>query len=1656
MAGEFTKRVENQQTIWTCTRCNQDIFSVPKPRAHICGEHQQPQIPQPLRTPASSSNTPLRTPTSTPRRPTPSSEPNSLFHQPPPGYRAQFPAQHVVDAAAWHQAQMLQAEQQKQMMLLIQQHNQDMMKMQQAQVKLQQDQLKRQQEVDEERMNRMMEALQTQKQDKRVKCPKWEKDENPKHFFSRLRRWDTIDKGKGKYLLFIEALQESGRLKEKLRVELEEQNGLLDPDDENIIKLVIEKLETWYGKTRIHEACEAWKEFKNIKRNVEEPIDDFLLRFDTIESKLKSAATELPAMITTLNLLESVNVSSDQKQNILVNVKVENNDTILDDLKRSLRLLKGNLIEGKKEEEDDEVNFNRNKSFRQSKSRSKSRGRFQSRSFSRRRERDDEDKDSFRNHQRGRSRERSYRDNRRTYSGARRSYSRNLSRDDRGDSRGRYEHESVNLVIRGSEDEQKLMEEEKNMMILDSGTTKTVAGSQWMKDYIDTRDQEQLKDISKRPERRYFRFGNSVRYPSYEEISIPLQLGRLETFIKVSVVNAPIPLLLGRKDFKRLGLTINFETETVFVSKFSEIFSLETTLQNHLALPLADAETLDDGVFIIDECNNVDRKKKIQKIHQVLAHPKADILKRFFKNSSDNSKDILELVDEVSEECDICRRFRKTPSRPKVGLPVANDFNQCIALDLRERICNKEYILYCICTFSRLTRGVIIKDKKPSTIVRGILDCWVLGKGIGPGMPAKFLFDNGGEFNNSEVIDLAEKHGINMHAVTAAHSPFSNGLCEKNHEVVDRMMAKMIAGDEKLKVSDALAHALFAKNAEPNNKGFSSFQIVYGTNPTIPGITNSTPPSLSEEFSSNLVRKHLERIDQAREAFRKADNDEKIKRALKSRINSYTSEVFETGDKVYFKEKDKTEWSGPAVVIGHEGKIVFLKYGNNLRRVHMSKIIRLGKEFCKEEKAVDIKQEETEKDEKEIPNTVRVDEMEHATRLENENKPNLRPRRKVAYRRPDRSRRIIFKKTPEEPWVKALVTQVGPKTGTNQFKTILRLDNFDEVSVDFSEKEIIWEYEKFLCEACDKVFETKRGLRMHLSKSHEALDKTERNVKTVTFDEKSYLIENEEKEEDVRKLQLRFKEVTEERDKNEKWRKDAAKNDNECVYYAEIKETPENTEEVQKAKLKELENFDKYDAFEEVLFKDQEVLGTRYVLTEKPDKSIKARFVVKGFQEEFDDASDSPTSSRETVKVFLAVAANEGWKVECSDVRSAFLQSDTIDRDVFVEPPPERRKEGFIWKLKKPCYGLDDASRKWFLSFKKTLQNLGMTQSKREYCLFLYHKHEKLEGFLIFHVDDIISAGSENFKGIMEQLRVKYNFGKVEKGNFTFTGLNISQETCSDIKLFQKEFINKLETPEYEAKNPEDYLLCDDNRMLRKTQGQLSWLASQTRPDISFDSFYLSTVLNSAKLRDAKMSKKVIKKVKQEEVNLKFNHLGKHEDLHLEIFSDASLGNVETGMHTKSAMGYFICLANKNLDISPLHWKSCVIDKVAEDIKTAETLALEKALDDAIHFSNLITEIYTGQATKNTMPIIANIDSKSLLESIYSTKKVKRKTMRVVISSLQQQLQKGVLTEIRHCKSKDNTADIFTKKGVNPNRILEVLRKGSLTTEARSTNETPG
>ena len=74
---------------------------------------------------------------------------------------------------------------------------------------------------------------------------------------------------------------------------------------------------------------------------------------------------------------------------------------------------------------------------------------------------------------------------------------------------------------------------------------------------------------------------------------------------------------------------------------------------------------------------------------------------------------------------------------------------------------------------------------------------------------------------------------------------------------------------------------------------------------------------------------------------------------------------------------------------------------------------------------------------------------------------------------------------------------------------------------------------------------------------------------------------------------------------------------------------------------------------------------------------------------------------------------------------------------------------------------LNDASRKWFQSTSAYLLSLGMKQSMGDNCFFYYRKNDKLEGLIIIHVDDYLSAGSDIFQqDIISDLRKRYQFGK--------------------------------------------------------------------------------------------------------------------------------------------------------------------------------------------------------------------------------------------------------------------------------------------------------
>jgi len=49
--------------------------------------------------------------------------------------------------------------------------------------------------------------------------------------------------------------------------------------------------------------------------------------------------------------------------------------------------------------------------------------------------------------------------------------------------------------------------------------------------------------------------------------------------------------------------------------------------------------------------------------------------------------------------------------------------------------------------------------------------------------------------------------------------------------------------------------------------------------------------------------------------------------------------------------------------------------------------------------------------------------------------------------------------------------------------------------------------------------------------------------------------------------------------------------------------------------------------------------------------------------------------------MMIAIAANEGWGLRSIDISAAFLQGREMDREVYVQPPPEIAMPGTVWKL---------------------------------------------------------------------------------------------------------------------------------------------------------------------------------------------------------------------------------------------------------------------------------------------------------------------------------------------------------------------------------------
>ena len=282
--------------------------------------------------------------------------------------------------------------------------------------------------------------------------------------------------------------------------------------------------------------------------------------------------------------------------------------------------------------------------------------------------------------------------------------------------------------------------------------------------------------------------------------------------------------------------------------------------------------------------------------------------------------------------------YTRIPARPVVAMPMASAFNEKVCMDLK-RWKNK-WILHMIDMFTRFTVSVFIGSKQASEVVDKILKCWISIFGV----MGAILTDNGGEFIADETREVASILNIEL-CTTGAESPFQNGLCERNHSIIDTMLMKLQEENRQTSSDVLLCWANTAKNALQMWHGFSSYQLVFGQNPRLPNVMSENLPALSGVTSSEVLSVHLNALHAARRAFVQSEAEERVRRALRSKIRA-SETFFQPGDRDYYKREGQEKWLRPGKVVFQDGKVIFVRHGSVFVRVSANRLVPAVKQFA--------------------------------------------------------------------------------------------------------------------------------------------------------------------------------------------------------------------------------------------------------------------------------------------------------------------------------------------------------------------------------------------------------------------------------------------------------------------------------------------------------------------------------------------------------------------------------------------------------------------------------------------------------------------------------------------------------------------------------------
>jgi hypothetical protein len=383
-------------------------------------------------------------------------------------------------------------------------------------------------------------------------------------------------------------------------------------------------------------------------------------------------------------------------------------------------------------------------------------------------------------------------------------------------------------------------------------------------------------------------------------------------------------------------------------------------------------------------------------------------------------------------------------------------------------------------------------------------------------------------------------------------------------------------------------------------------------------------------------------------------------------------------------------------------------------------------------------------------------------------------------------------------------------------------------------------------------------------------------------------------------------------------------------------------------------------------------LPLKWVFTYKLDQDgyfikCKARICVRGDLQAKDSivSTYATTLAARSFRTIVAIAAQFDLELLQYDVAGAFLNASRQHQpEVLCELPDGFSNPEKVVLLLQALYGLRDSPVLWYKELSATLQELGLTASKEEPCLF-YDTGRKI--VLLFYVDDILLAFHKDDQAAAEQLMssIKARYQIEDHGAAEwFLGVRILRNRAArTITLAHDAYVDKLATkfdiankgsfphtplPQEELLKYEGEASKQEVKAFQERVGSILYTAIMIRPDVAYAASQLSHHLTNPGAAHFQAADRVLSYLyRTKRLGIQY---GAHKGSQLLICGDASFADDRESR--RSSQGYIVQLFG-----GPIIWKAARQATVTTSTTEAELLALEHVAKESAALKRFLHEL---------------------------------------------------------------------------------------------------